>query len=64
MKKAGIVFALALVLGTVAVTSCSSKETKAEEPVISGSTGTPSEPVTESSTTTANLGSSSSGQGR
>lgn len=60
MKKMSLVLAMALVLGTAI--SCSSKETRTDEPVISGSTGgdtTAAAPVAS-----ANLGSASSGQGR
>lgn len=58
MKNFGLFLALALVIGGMSLTSCSSKENRSDEPVISSSTGeaAPAE--------TANLGSSSSGQGR
>ncbi len=61
MKKLGMLSVMVLVLG-IAATSCSSKETRSEEPVISGSTGD-SAPA-DTNVAAANLGSSSSGQGR
>lgn len=63
MKKLSLVMALALVIGGITVTSCSSKETRTDEPVISGTTATEqAAPVAQAEP--ANLGSASSGQGR
>lgn len=62
MKKFSLVLALALVIGSVAVSSCSSKETRMDEAAMSPSTDTA---VAENTAVeSANLGSSSSGQGR
>ncbi len=57
MKKISLVLAMALVLGTAI--SCSSKEARTDEPVISGSNGGDA-----GSVASANLGGASSGQGR
>lgn len=60
MTKISKVLAVAMLVGGMTVTSCSSKEVASNEPVISGGTT-----VAETSTVeSANVGGASSGQGR